>query len=250
VSALRLILVSPMHASNVGAVARLCGNFGINDVVLVAPRCDPLSEDAKALATHHARQLLEGFSVVEQLRDAIRGSETVIGFSRRLGDQRRPDISWERLSSHVPTEGRLDLVFGPEDTGLSHGDLTMCSHLCSLPTHPSVPSLNLSQAVAVVLSGLLWNQAGDVEQKGPLVKTRFQDEKPISSESLLSLIEHWKKVMIDVELTKDGNPDRLLHYYHRILLRAELSEREGNMLRGFLSQIQITLGTRKLKREH
>lgn len=247
-SALRLIMVSPMHATNVGAVARLCGNFGIDDVVLVAPRCDPWSEDAKALATHHARHLLEGFSVVEQLREAIRGSETVIGFSRRLGDQRRPDISWDRLSSLVPTEGRVDLVFGPEDTGLSHSDLTMCSHLCSLPTHPSVPSLNLSQAVAVVLSGLLWTKAGEVEKK-PIVKTRFQDEKPISSESLLSLIEHWKKVMIDVELTQDGNPDRLLHYYHRILLRAELSEREGNMLRGFLSQIQTTLGTRKLKRE-
>jgi tRNA/rRNA methyltransferase len=248
VSALRLILVSPLHASNVGAVARLCGNFGIHEVVLVGPRCDPFSEDAKTLATQHAQPILERFSVVDQLRDAIRGSAAVIGFSRRLGDQRRPDVSWGELPSFLSTDGRLDLVFGPEDTGLSQSDLTLCSHLCALPTHPSVPSLNLSQAVAVVLSGLLWPDAQGVEQK-PLVKTRFEDERPIASESLLSLVEHWKSVMIDVDLTKDGNPDRLLHYYHRILLRAGLSEREGNMLRGFLSQIQITLGTRKLKRE-
>lgn len=243
----RVVVVSPMHASNVGAIARLCGNFAVTDVFVVAPRCDVESNEAKMLATHHATDLLASFKVVTKLKEAITGAGSVVGFSRRVGDLRRPDLSWSDLPHCAESTEQLCLVFGPEDTGLSHDDLTLCTHVCALPTHPRVPSMNLSQAVAVVLAGVFW-QARAADET-PVVKTRFEDEKPIAPQSLLSLIEHWRAVMVDVGLTKDGNPDRLLHYYHRLLNRAQISEREGSMLRGFLSQIQITLGTRKTKKE-
>lgn len=244
----RLILVSPMHASNVGAIARLCGNFGISDVRIVAPRCDVLSDEARMLATQHARTVLESFSVVANLREAVADSDVIIGFSRRMGDMRRPDLGWTELSGFRSQSGLTCLVLGPEDTGLSQDDLSLCTHLSSLPTHPSIPSMNLSQAVAVVLAGLLWQGGAEISEK-PKVTTRLESERPIAAQSLLSLIDHWRQVMTEVGLTRDGNPDRLLHYFHRILNRAEISEREGSMLRGFFSQIQIELGTRKTKKE-
>jgi tRNA C32,U32 (ribose-2'-O)-methylase TrmJ len=111
-----------------------------------------------------------------------------------------------------------------------------------------MPSMNLSQAVAVVLAGTLW-QGNMAALEKPIIKTRHDAEKPISSHGMLSLVEHWREVMVDVELNRDGNPDRLLHYYHRVLNRAQISDREANMLRGFLSQVQIKLGTRKTKKE-
>ena len=245
---LRLVIVNPMHATNIGSIARLAGNFAVDDVVVVNPRCEVLSSEARALATTHAASVLESFKVVPTLRDALEGSGYAIGFSRRTGDMRRPDLGWSDLPSLLSRPERVDLVFGPEDTGLSQDDLTLCSAICSLPTNPKIPSLNLSQAVGIVLAGCLWNSLPE-EQQRPTVKTRFEAERPLTAEGLLHLVSHWRQTMVDVGLTRDGNPDRLLHYFHRILNRAELSEREGNMLRGYFSQIQVVLGKRQIRKD-
>jgi tRNA/rRNA methyltransferase len=245
---LRIVVVNPMHASNIGSIARLAGNFGVDDVVVVSPRCDVFSSEAKALATAHASGVLEKFKVKVNLREALDGSAYAIGFSRRTGDMRRPDLGWNDLPACSRREGRTDLVFGPEDTGLSQDDLTLCSAVCTLPTHPAVPSLNLSQAVGVVLAGCLWSDLSGQEQKPP-VKTRFEDERPITAESLLHLVSHWRQTMVDIGLTRDGNPDRLLHYFHRVMNRAALTEREGQMFRGYLSQVQIAMGLRKIRKD-
>ncbi|MFZ9519287.1 MAG: RNA methyltransferase [Silvanigrellaceae bacterium] len=245
---LRLVIVNPMHATNLGAIARLAGNFGVTDVVVVSPRCDVLSSEARALATTHAGTILESFKVVSSLREALEGAGYAVGFSRRTGDMRRPDMAWSDLPTLPERSERVDLVFGPEDTGLSQDDLTLCSAICTLPTNPKVPSLNLSQAVGIVLAGCLWNALPEGKQI-PSVKTRFEAERPITAEGLLHLVSHWRQTMVDVGLTREGNPDRLLHYFHRILNRAELSEREGNMLRGFFSQVQVAIGKRQIRKD-
>lgn len=244
---LRLVLVRPMHASNIGAVARLAGNFGVDDIAVVSPRCDIFSSEARALATVHATQILEKFTVADSLREALVGSQFAVGFSRRIGDMRRPDLGWSDLSTCLRREGRVDFIFGPEDTGLNQDELSLCSAICTLPTQPSVPSLNLSQAVAVVLAGSLWQTLPNDTQK-PVVQIRLESERPLSAEGLLHLVEHWRQTMIDIGLTRDGNPDRLLHYFHRVLVRTSLSEREGNMFRGYLSQIQIALEKRRARK--
>lgn len=245
---LRLVIVNPMHSTNIGSIARLAGNFAVNDVVVVNPRCDVLSSEARALATTHASAVLESFKVLPTLRDALEGAGFAVGFSRRTGDMRRPDLGWSELSSLPSRTERVDLVFGPEDTGLSQDDLTLCSAICSLPTNPKVSSLNLSQAVGIVLAGCLWNSMSEEQQK-PIVKTRFESERPITAEGLLHLVSHWRQTMVDVGLTREGNPERLLHYFHRILNRAELTEREGNMMRGYFSQIQVALGKRQIRKD-
>ena len=100
--------------------------------------------------------------------------------------------------------------------------------------------MNLSQAVTAVLAGSVW-QTPELKEHIPLVKTKFEAERPVNATAMHSLVEHWREVMVAVGLTRDGNPDRLLHYYHRVLNRAGLTEREANMLHGFLSQIEKRL---------
>lgn len=53
-----------------------------------------------------------------------------------------------------PAAGVTALVFGREESGLLETELRLCSHACSLPSGRLQPSLNLSHAVAVVLSQL------------------------------------------------------------------------------------------------
>ena len=45
----RVVLVRPQFAGNLGATARVMRNFGLTDLVLVAPGADPRSPDAPAL---------------------------------------------------------------------------------------------------------------------------------------------------------------------------------------------------------
>ena len=236
----RVVLVSPMHSGNIGSVARICGNFNITDVRVVSPRCELKSAEARTFATHHAQKILDGFVECASLTEAVQGAQCVVGFSRRIGDLRRPDLKWAELPEIIQAPGLTCFVFGSEDTGLSQSELTVCTHLCTLPTHPSFPSMNLSQAVTAVLSGSVW-QIPSVKEHIPAVKVRFEAERPVNATAMHLLIEHWRQVMVAVGLTRDGNPDRLLHYYHRVLNRADLTEREANMLHGFLSQVEKKL---------
>ena len=44
---LKVVLVEPAGPINVGSVARLCENFSVNELRLISPKCDYLSQEAK-----------------------------------------------------------------------------------------------------------------------------------------------------------------------------------------------------------
>jgi len=68
----RIILVSPAGALNVGAVARAMMNMGLRHLVLVNPQCDFLGEDARKMAVH-AADILENTQTVATLPEALTG---------------------------------------------------------------------------------------------------------------------------------------------------------------------------------
>ena len=62
----RVVLVNPFLDRNVGSVARAMLNFGLNNLVLVDPKCDHLSQDAVTLAAG-AESLLREAVVCSQV---------------------------------------------------------------------------------------------------------------------------------------------------------------------------------------
>lgn len=64
-----MVLVGPKTPSNIGAVARLCANFEAPKLVLVGPRCDPLSEEVYKVACGSG--VLEHIRVCADLREAL-----------------------------------------------------------------------------------------------------------------------------------------------------------------------------------
>ena len=95
-----------------------------------------------------------------------------MGFTRRAGAGRVLHPSLRALRGAFPAALPLEaaaaaaaapgeappppvaLVFGREESGLLEEELLLCSHACAIPSGRSQPSLNLSHAVAVVLSQL------------------------------------------------------------------------------------------------
>jgi tRNA/rRNA methyltransferase len=149
-----VVLVRPKEDGNVGAVARLARNFGADRLTFVAPRA--------ARGPEARRRAMAGVSFLERakafsnLARATADADLVIGTTDlstgRSTAYLRRSVSPERLGDLLrPVEGRVALVFGPEDNGLSREELNRCDLLVHIPARREFPTLNLSHAVAVVL---------------------------------------------------------------------------------------------------
>ena len=152
----RVVLVSPEYEINLGAVARAMANFGLSDLTIVAPKCDPRGFDA-IMHSKHARGLLESAKICKTLKQATRGCKLAVGTTgiifRHWHTTIRSPISLEAFAKKASAarEGKIALIFGSEGVGLSEEDISACDFLITIPTADAYPILNLSHAVAITL---------------------------------------------------------------------------------------------------
>ncbi|HEY9623782.1 MAG TPA: RNA methyltransferase [Crinalium sp.] len=167
-SGIRIVLVEPAGPLNVGAIARIMKNMGLQRLVLVNPQCDPLGAEARQMAVH-AADVLETAQQVASLPDALRGCYRALATTGRdrttlditLEDPRTalpwllssgnspnntPDNSTHAFTA-IPVESAL--IFGREDRGLTNEELNYAQRFIRIPSTSIYPSLNLAQAVAI-----------------------------------------------------------------------------------------------------
>lgn len=168
-SSIRIVLVAPAGPLNVGSVARVMKNFGLSQLVLVTPQCDPLGDEALQMAVH-AKDLLHTAKRVNTIPEALDGcSRAVATTARQRGFEAPLGLPEIILPSLLPIgsaasnseasdgntgitaqeQGPTALIFGPEDRGLSNEELIYAQQFTKIPTHPGYSALNLAQAVAV-----------------------------------------------------------------------------------------------------
>lgn len=145
----RLVLLRPRNPENLGAIARVMKNFGMDDWAIAALGTHDFAA-ARRVAVH-AAELLERPRVVATLDEAVADCTWVVGTSsRRVAGKRRlspTEVAREALArAH---EGRTAIVFGDERSGLTNADVHRCHDLSAIPTADAQPSLNLAQAVLV-----------------------------------------------------------------------------------------------------
>lgn len=232
---LRVVLVRPGHPGNLGSVARLAANFGVDDVVLVAPRCSLEHADARRMACNMSISILAHMRAVDTLSEALATCTYAVGFSRRQGDLRDSPVPLTDLPG-LQTSGKLALVFGPEEGGLETDDLLLCSHTAAIPSHARMPSLNLSHAVGVILARLFEAHAVSTEQGLPNSPAKFVRKATLHEfEGLIGQLQ------ATLEQASDVAPEacsRMGALMRRALQRAALDEREVQVFRGFLSRVQ------------
>ena len=224
-----VVLVRPKEDGNVGAVARLARNFGADRLVLVASRA--------RVGTEARRRAMGGLGL---LRTAVRAptfaqgvadADFVIGTTDlstgRSNQYLRRSVSPERLGEMVRTlEGRVAIVFGPEDNGLSREELHRCDLLVHIPARREFPTLNLSHAAAIVLYAVHRARGPDDPETTPApeVVELNGPEKELFYERLGEL------------LTRTGYPAHkrrgLILLFRRVFGRATPSEAELRMMLG------------------
>jgi tRNA/rRNA methyltransferase/tRNA (cytidine32/uridine32-2'-O)-methyltransferase len=147
---IRVVLVRPHRAENVGAAARALKNFGLSDWAWVNPQLGGDMEPAYRLAVD-AGDLLETVRVCQSLDEAIADCVWVVGTSsRHVAGQLRidPHEAARRLVERAAA-GPVALVFGDERNGLSNSEVLSCDALSAAPTLEDQPSINLAQAVVL-----------------------------------------------------------------------------------------------------
>ena len=108
----RIVLVEPQHPGNVGAVARVMANFGIDDLSLVKG-CE-INDDGYA-RSKSGRPVLENLKRFETMKEALADCDIAIGTSgiKPEGDKRwfRAPKSVKKINEIIEAMNLLSIVF-------------------------------------------------------------------------------------------------------------------------------------------
>lgn len=238
-AAVRIVLVEPAGPLNVGAIARVMKNFGLSQLVLVNPQCDPRSDEARQMAVH-APELLETAQIVPDIPTALTGCQRAIattGRPRTLATQLehpREALPW-LVSDRAPSA----LIFGPEDRGLNNQELNYAQRFIYIPTNPAYPSLNLAQAVAICGYELFQLRERDRKHPDRPIAQPLPDlAAPAPLESLEAYYQHLEAVLLQIGYLYPHTANSRMQKFRRLFSRSLPTETEVALLRGILSQVE------------
>ena len=149
-----VVLVEPQLGENIGAAARAMANFGLSRLRLVKPQQGWPNEKARVMAAG-ADRILQGATLYESLGDAIGDCSFVLATTARNHDQAKPVISAESAATEMATliaaGENVAIIFGRERIGLENHEVALADRIVTLPINPAFASLNLAQAVVIVV---------------------------------------------------------------------------------------------------
>lgn len=236
-----IILVEPQNPGNVGMVCRAMKNMGLSELRLVNP-CSIDHLDALKFAVS-ARDLLEGSRIFPSLRDALFDCPYSVATTRRHGKYRQEIFTPDEIAAKVGEAqrvGRVALVFGREDNGLTTDEVALCRWQATIPTAGDFGSLNLAQAV-LIFAYELFRKTGETFPRHGRV--------PTSAGELETLYDHMERALLHIGFLNPQNPDHIMRSLRRIFARSELDSREVAVLRGMMAQIDWAAGGFKGKKK-
>lgn len=226
----RIVLVRPQGAENVGAAARAMKNMGLRQLVLVEPAFR--NRAAAAGMAVHARDVLDASRTVASLAEALADCRFVVGTTCREGLYRagaRPPHELAPLIAARARGGPVALVFGPEDRGLTNEDLKLCQHLITIDADPGYSSLNLAQAVLLCC----------YELRRATVAGPPEDDLDLAPAiEIEHTLERLKAAFLRIGFLHRDNPEHIMFAFRRIFGRAGLERRDARILMGLARQIE------------
>jgi tRNA/rRNA methyltransferase len=254
VSEVKIVLVEPAGALNVGSVARVMKNFGQHQLILVNPRCDYFGDEAKLMAVH-AKDVLESTVIVSSLQEALQGCKRAIATTGVIHDWDAPlETPRAAFPWLLEAEGQPSaLIFGREDRGLSNQELNYAQRFVSIPSSPEYSSLNLAAAVGICCYEL--SQIADLSFSPDLAitlaatKVSSQTSELASLDVVESYYQQLELLLLQVGYLYPHTATSRMEKFRQLYGRAQLRTRELSMLRGMLRQIKWAMGKKNHDRD-
>jgi tRNA/rRNA methyltransferase len=242
-TALRIVLVEPQEAGNVGAVARAMKNFGFAELWIVGqhPQLLPVS----SWWASGADDLLERVRFVPTLADALGDAHVTVATTSMRGRTTPVTFTPKTLAARYAEMGddqTLALVFGREDSGLTREELVLCQYSVTIPTNDAFPTMNLAQSVCVFCYELSQTGAIGGREAGGRSGRRSTTTLPDAA-TLERIHQRARDLLREVGFLHENNPDRIYDDLRAIVARAELDAREATIVLGIIRQIEWKVRT-------
>ena len=185
-----VILDRSQLAENIGAVARVMANFGLDDLRLVRPR-DGWPQDRAWATASGADWVLDAVQVFDSVEAAIADRHAIYATTARPRETRLPVRTAREMAVVLHEQAgqglKTGLLFGGERAGLETSDIALCRGIVTIPVDPRHHSLNLAQAVAI--NAYEWRATG---LDAP--PSRFREgDPPADGATLQGMFEHLER---------------------------------------------------------
>ncbi len=218
----------PARPANVAAACRAMKNMGLCTLWIVEPPAGLAEPEARNLA-YGAWDVLDAARPARSLLEAVGDSTFVAGATGRA-----PADAWtpRRLAQDAEGRtggGRLSVVFGPEASGLTNQELSLCHVRVRIPTSLTHPSLNLAQAVLVV--------AYELHVSAAVTAANVEGPPLASAGELEDAVQELRAALVGIGYLNPAQPDEVLAELRAVLLRVRPTPREVTLLRGVARQV-------------
>ena len=218
-----VVLVRPRNPLNIGAAARAMSNFGFFDLRLVEPYRVAMDEACSAVG---AGELVASAKEFDTVGSAVADAAVVIGTTNAQGREvsrllRRLEAGARDWQNNAEP---LAILFGCEKHGLGKEDISHCHALWRIPTRGEHGSMNLGQAVAVVLYELI------------------RDDTPIPTKpqrrAQQAELQRFEQMLADA-LAESGyvHSPSTMEKIRTLILRLDISQHDAAVWQGMMRQI-------------
>lgn len=230
------ILVRPQLAENVGTAARAMMNCALNDMRLVAPKADWLSERAVA-ASSGAFDILKNAKIFDSIPDAVADLHKVYATTGRVRDMVKSVYTGEGaakdIASFINAGKQSGVLFGPERTGLENDEVAYADAIIEIPLNPKHCSLNLAQAVLLVGYEVFKTQINVSSERLQVGNTEManKDETEhlfLHLEQALDMAGYFK--------VPEKKP-RMVRNMRNVLMRTQMTSQEVRTLHGIVEDL-------------
>jgi TrmH family RNA methyltransferase len=226
----RIVLVEPREAGNVGAAARAMKNFGFTDLWIAGAR-EERTDDVSAWWAVGANDVVLSATRVATLDEALADCHLTVATTavreRNVLEQLTPHEVAELAAETLGDEHRLALVFGRERWGLSGREIALCQRTASIPTWPEFPTMNLAQSVAIFCYEL-----------GRGLRPKAEEKDPAPHQLIQHLNSHARALFDEIGYFGDKSPDRMCAELQALAARAKLTMREASLLLSLLRRLE------------
>lgn len=244
---INIVLIQPEHPGNVGAVARVMANFGMDKLILVEPLCDKDSSEAIKRAKH-ALPILKKAKIVK--KEDLDKFDYLIGTTAKLGtDYNIPrssitpkqlaeklsgvntnEMNTKRLSIKKLNTKNVALIFGREGIGLTNDEINACDFIVSIPSFKKYPTLNISHACAIIFYEL-FQALGEKETKTNAMIT------PASEKDKEVMLMKINQVLDKLNFATPEKKETQKIVWKRIIGKSMMTKREAFAAIGFFRKI-------------
>lgn len=206
-------------------------NMGLSDLAVVAPR--NLNMDEARWLACHATEVLQNRTEFGSLAEAVSDCVATWGTSARKGLYRqhaKTPREWAPAILERAQTGRVALVFGREDNGLSNEEIALCNHMIQIPTTEEYTSLNVAQAVMVCCYELFLASGvyQPLQEKAPEASLEFKER----------MFDLWRQALLDIGFMEQHKADHMMFGLRRIFARGSVTTDDVRILMGIARQME------------